>query len=324
MPSRRALVTGVNGFSGRHLVERLRREPRWEIFGLDTLPGADGHLDGYFRCDLTDAGAVDEAVRQARPDVVFHLAGLLGPHSAERMWEVNVGGFVALGDALRRQQRQTADPIRLLAIGSAAEIGAVDSSQLPVTEETSCRPAGDYGRSKLEVTRLALAEPAEGPLAISVARVFNLVGPGLGPELALGSFARQIAEIVHGRAKSIHCGRLDARRDYVDVRDAVEAYVGLAECGRGRQIYNVCTGRSHAMGDLLQTMIEISGVPVEVIVEAGGARGSGHLPDIYGDRTKIVCEIGWAPRLSIEQSLADLLAHAVGCVDGKRGLAIRD
>jgi GDP-4-dehydro-6-deoxy-D-mannose reductase len=309
-------VTGVNGFSGRHLVERLRREPGWEIFGLDTPPGTSGQVDGYFCCDLTDAGGVDAVVRQVRPDVVFHLAGLIGAERSERMWEVNVGGFVALRDALRRQARAASTPIRLLSIGSAAEIGAVAASQLPVAEEISCQPSGGYGRSKLEVTRLALAEPAEGPLAITVARVFNLVGPGLGPSLALGSFARQIAEIVHGRAKGIRCGRLDARRDYVDVRDAVEAYVGLAERGRAGQIYNVCAGCSHAIGDLLQKMIALGGVPVEVSHDSSSEKpmppGSGYLPDIYGDARKIAGEIGWAPRVPIEQSLADLLADAVG------------
>jgi GDP-4-dehydro-6-deoxy-D-mannose reductase len=320
MPSRRALITGVNGFSGRYLVERLRREAGWEIFGLDTQPGANGPLDGYFCCDLTAANAVDQAVCQARPEVVFHLAGLIGAQSAERMWEVNVGGFTVLCDALRRWGRQMAATIRLLSIGSAAEIGLVEPSQLPVTEEIPCQPTGGYGRSKLEVTRRALAEPAEGPLAITVARVFNLAGPGLSRELALGNFARQIAQIVHGRAQSVRCGRLDARRDYVDVRDAVEAYVGLVERGRNGQIYNVCAGRSHAMSDLLRTMIDLSGVPVEVIADISAA-GAAHLPDIYGDRTKIAGEIGWAPRISIEQSLADLLAHAVGREAGGRWTA---
>jgi GDP-4-dehydro-6-deoxy-D-mannose reductase len=291
-------------------VERLRREPRWQIFGLDTRPEANGDLDDYFGCDLTDAEAVAEVVRQAQPDVVFHLAGLIGPVPDEQMWNVNVGGFIALRDALRRHAQATGHPIAVLTIGSAAEIGAVAATQLPVTEEAPCLPAGGYGRSKWEVTRLALAEPAAGPLRISVARVFNLVGPGLSAELALGSFARQIAEVVHGRAKAVRCGRLDARRDYVDVRDAVEAYVRLAERGRGGEIYNVCAGRSYGMDDLLRTMIELSGVAAEVIVDAarGGAR---HLPDIYGDRSKIASETGWAPRIPIRQSLADLLARAI-------------
>jgi GDP-4-dehydro-6-deoxy-D-mannose reductase len=310
MPARRALITGVNGFSGGYLVERLRRAPGWEIFGLDTLSGTTERLDGYFPCDLTDSSAVAEAVRHARPDVVFHLAGLIGPQSAECLWQVNVGGFRALCEALRSGGRQTAAPVRMLAIGSAAEIGAVEPGRLPVTEEASCQPTGAYGRSKLEATRLALAEPADGPLAITVARVFNLVGPGLSPQLALGSFARQIAQIVHGRAQSVRCGPLDARRDYVDVRDAVEAYVELVERGRNRQIYNVCSGHSHAMRDLLQTMIQWSGMPVDVIADAP-ASASGHLPDIYGDGTKTASEIGWMPRIPIQRSLADLLAHAV-------------
>jgi GDP-4-dehydro-6-deoxy-D-mannose reductase len=311
MPRRRVLITGVCGFSGRYLAARLRRGPDVTILGLDREPAPPGLVDGHFRCGLTDPAAVRAAIIEARPDVVYHLAGLIGPAPAEQIEEVNVGGYRALVEALRLCAREAAEPIRVLTVGSAAEIGPVDRTQLPLTELVPCRPETAYGKSKLAVTHLACSEPAEGPLAIVVARAFNLVGPGLSPQLALGSFARQLADVRAGRADAIRCGPLDGRRDYVDVRDTVEAYMALAERGRAGQIYNVCAGRSQRMADLLQIMIELAGRRVPVIIDAGRTTAVGP-DDIYGDRTKIAHDVGWEPAIPIRQSLAELVQWACG------------
>jgi GDP-4-dehydro-6-deoxy-D-mannose reductase len=198
----------------------------------------------------------------------------------------------------------------MLVVGSAAELGIAGATRLPVAENACCQPQTAYGRSKWEATRLALAEPPDGPLAIVVARPFNLVGPGLSPRLALGSFARQIADVVHGRADAIRCGLLDARRDYLDVRDAVEAYRLLAERGRPGQLYNVCAGRSYRIGELLQRMLALAGV--KAAIHSNPADRAGDLADIYGDPGKIAAECGWAAKIDIDRSLADLVAWALG------------
>lgn len=304
MPPIRTLITGVCGFTGRHLVARLKRDRNRAIFGLDTSPTAEPFLDDYFACDLTDASAVNRAIDSARPDLVIHLAGLIGAAPAARMHEVNVGGFASLCAALRRAGRGSNGLIRLVALGSAAEIGAAGARRLPVAEDVCCVPANPYGQSKLAITRLALAEPPDSPLRIIVARPFNLIGPGLGAQLALGNFVRQIAAVARGEAEAVHCGPLEARRDFVDVRDAVDAYVRLAERGRSGQIYNVCAGCSFRIGDLLERLIAIAGVTPRIIVQPSPRAGD--LPDLYGAHDKLTRETGWRPTFSMEQSLADL------------------
>jgi GDP-4-dehydro-6-deoxy-D-mannose reductase len=194
-------------------------------------------------------------------------------------------------------------------VGSAAEVGSRGAAQLPVTEQACCRPETPYGQSKWEVTRLALAEPDAGPLQIIVARPFNLVGPGLSSRLSLGSFAQQIAAAARGESVEIRCGPLDTRRDFVDVRDAVQAYVALAERGRAGHVYNVCAGRSYRIGDLLERLIALGGVRARVVSEASQAR-PGDMADIYGDHAKITLDVAWKPTVAIERSLADLLAAA--------------
>jgi GDP-4-dehydro-6-deoxy-D-mannose reductase len=294
-PTCRVLITGVHGFSGRHLAARLAETSTDRLIGLP--------------CDLTDPEAVGQAVERADPDVVFHMAGIFGSDSPEEIQRVNVGGFVHLRDALRRQAGRRGRPIRLLVVGSAAEIGIAGATRLPVAENACCQPQTAYGRSKWEATRLALAEPPDGPLAIVVARPFNLVGPGLSPRLGLGNFARQIADVALGRADAIRCGPLDARRDYLDVRDAVEAYRLLVERGRPGQLYNVCAGRSYEIGDLLQQMLALAGVRAEILSRP--ADRAGNLADIYGDPRKVAAECGWAAKIDIQRSLGDMVAWAI-------------
>lgn len=305
---KRALLTGISGFAGRHLAERLRRAADTEVFGIGTAPTTTVACHRYFVCDLTDAARVERVVDEVRPDVVFHLAALTGNATAERIHAVNVGGFANLCSAVRRFAQRSKATVRMLAVGSAAELGSKGMSRLPVDEAATCEPETAYGRSKLEVTRLALAEPIAGPLQIVVARTFNLVGPGMGSNLSLGRFVDQIAAYRRGEIEAVRCGNLAARRDFIDVRDAAAAYVAIAEHGRPGEIYNVCRGRSHAIGDLLASLITASRMNVPIVCEEGPPR-LGDVADVYGDTSKTERIIGRIATTPIERSLQDMLMH---------------
>jgi GDP-4-dehydro-6-deoxy-D-mannose reductase len=279
------------------------------IVGTDVCAESSAPVDAYVRCDLTVRSDVDRLVSAAQPDVVFHLAGLFRATDDEEIIRVNVGGFVCLRDSLSALARANGKFIRMVTVGSAAELGSRGAAQLPVFEDADCTPESAYGRSKWEVTRLAQSEPSQAPLQIVIARTFNLVGPGLSPSLSLGYFARQIASVVRGETKAVHCGPLETRRDFVDVRDASAAYVALAEKGRVGQVYNVCAGRSYRMGRLLDILMTLANVKPKVVCESARPR-PGDLKDIYGDHGKITREVGWEPTIDIERSLADLLSAA--------------
>ncbi|NLX97761.1 MAG: NAD-dependent epimerase/dehydratase family protein [Rhodopirellula sp.] len=302
----RILITGACGFTGRHLIARLAIERPAAITGLGVgnRPAPTGWT--HVACDLTDEAAVDREVAAARPEVVFHLAGAIRAASADAFRRINVEGFRNLCSALRRMAQRSGRPVRMVAVGSAAEIGSAGMSHPPVNEDVACVPESDYGRSKWEATQLALAEPPDGLLQIVVARAFNLIGPGQGDASAPGSFARQVLAVAAGRSAAVKCGRLDTRRDFVDVRDAAEAYLALARHGRPGQVYNVCAGRSHRIGDLLDYLIDAVGGRIPVVAESLPAR-QGDVADIFGDHAKIVEQTGWQPRISIEQSLSELL-----------------
>lgn len=310
---KRILLTGIGGFVGRHLIERLRADDGdAELVGLGTAAICEVPCDRYLSCDLTDPQATLSAVEEARPDEVYHLAALTAEASAERLHAVNVGGFTNLCDALRGWAERRGESVRVLAVGSAAELGDVGVARLPVREEAPCEPTTAYGRSKLEMTRRALRESPRGPLRVSVARTFNLVGPGMGSNLALGRFARQIAAVRRGEADVVRCGNLAARRDYVDVRDACSAYVAVARHGRAGELYNVCAGRSYRIGDLLALLVAASGGPVPIVEEQIARIGD--VADVYGDPTKTARDTGWSASTPIESSLRDLLSSVAEAV----------
>jgi GDP-4-dehydro-6-deoxy-D-mannose reductase len=306
-PASRVLITGVNGFTGRWLVAHLRKGPRLHLAGLGRSADTGLDLDSYTACDVRQAEPLADAVARVRPEFVFHLAGCNAFHPAEEIETVNVQGFEHLLAALAALNPRL--PIRLLTIGSAAELGRQGAAQLPVTEDATCEPESLYGQSKWAVTRRVLTGDVPPEVEVLVARTFNLAGPGLDRRLALGHFVEQIAAFRRGEIDALRCGRLDTRRDYVDVRDAVAAYSSLIEHGQPKAVYNVCSGHSHSLRDVLDTMLELAGLQPTILADDSQPR-PGDLADIYGSLARLKAATGWRPTTPLRQTLADMLAAA--------------
>lgn len=305
---RRVLITGVNGFTGRHLAAALTANPDELVLGTGRRAGSSVPLAGYQPCDLTDDASVRRLVAWAQPDVVFHLAGCWGHAAAADLDQVNIGGFERLHEALG--QRALRRPVRMLVLGSAAEIGAVPSAALPACETIACRPPTAYGKSKHALVRAALARPDHAGIEIVVARPFNLVGAGLDRRLAPAAFAAAVRAVACGAAAAIHCGWLEGRRDYLDVADAVRAYRLLVDRAPTGTLANVCSGRSVRVGDLLQHLLALAGI--EAPVMAAAAPGEHDVAEIVGSHATLSELTGWQPEVPLAASLAALYAETAG------------
>lgn len=309
-PGARVLITGASGFSGRWLIAHLRATKQVQLAGLTRAADPPLDLDDRVECDLCDRQALAEAVARVQPEFVFHLAGRNSFSAPEVIEAVNVSAFENLLAALAAIRPR--EPIRMLTIGSAAELGRLGAARLPVTEDAACQPDSDYGRSKWRVTQRVLSGDVPRGIEAIVARTFNLAGPGLDRRLALGSFAEQLAAIAPGASGEIRCGRLDTRRDYLDVRDAVAAYSLLIERGRPGAVYNVCSGRSHALSDLLDAMVQAAGV--QAVIRADRSDGRvGDLADVYGSCARLEAATGWRPTVPLAASLADMIEATRAC-----------
>jgi GDP-4-dehydro-6-deoxy-D-mannose reductase len=168
------------------------------------------------------------------------------------------------------------------------------------------KPLTRYGISMAARTAVA-AGYAQLGCDVMVGRLFNPLGRGVSEGMAPGSFAKQVADIANGRAHGpILVGNLDARRDFIDIEDASRAFLAIAEKGKTGEIYNVCSGKSHRIGELLELMMKQASVRAEIKVDQSRIRKN-EVPDVYGSTTKITKDTDWKPRINLAESVGGML-----------------
>lgn len=302
----RALVTGAAGFVGGWLLRELGAAGHTVFAAGQEGAAPAGALAGaqWLRMDVTSTPSVREAMERAAPDAVFHLAGQasVGDSFAdpEGTWEVNATGTLRVACALPKGAR-------MLLAGSAEVYGPVPESEQPIGEDRPLRPANPYAASKAAAEMAALQAGAAGEAEVVVARSFNHTGPGQDARFALPSFARQLAEIAAGRREPVlRVGNLSARRDLLDVRDVVRAYLLLMERGAPGGAYNVASGEARSIDEAVRTLVELSGTGARVEVDEARVRPV-DVPLLLGDAGKLRA-LGWEPGVPFRRTLEDLLA----------------
>jgi GDP-4-dehydro-6-deoxy-D-mannose reductase len=169
------------------------------------------------------------------------------------------------------------------------------------------RPQTHYALSKAAQELAALRYYHAYEVPVICIRTFNLLGPGLSPQLACSSFAQQIALAERsGNPAVISTGELHTRRDFVDVRDAVRAYTMIAEQGEPGEVYNVCSGHAVAISECLNILLKQARVPIESVLDPAKVQKN-DIPIQVGSAKKLKQLTGWEPKVSVEQSLIDLL-----------------
>jgi len=305
----RALVTGADGFVGRHLLEALART------GYDAVLGAGGPQGAgdFFPIDLGDGDTLRAALDVAKPDIVFHLAAQASVHDAQTdpqtTYDVNIMGTARLMRAIRSYRDDGHAAPRVVLSSSADVYGARDRGDYPLTELLELRPANPYASSKVAAEAILLGEARTFDLDVVVARSFNHIGPGQDARFAVASFALQLARIADGAPPILLVGNLDAERDFLDVRDVVEAYIALAARGRRAEIYNVCSESAVSLKRVLGELIGIAHVPVEVRDDEEQMRPA-DTPLLIGSNAKIVSVTGWKPKIPLSRSLHDIYEDA--------------
>ncbi len=302
--SRRVLVTGAAGFAGSHLVDLLAGDGvpivAWHRPG--GTPPREVRGATWEGIDLLDRTAVRAALERLRPTDVYHCAGAahVGRSwgSSEPTFAVNVRGTHHVIEGLRDAKIDA----RVLIPGSAMVYA---SSSGPIREDHPLLPASPYALSKLAQELVGRDNPG-GP-QVSIARAFNHLGPRQDPWFVASGFARRVADIEAGRWEPVMAvGNLDARRDLTDVRDTVGAYRQILERGAPGQTYNVCSGRAIVIRELLDMLLARARVPIRIEPDPARYRPNDQ-PLVVGDPTRIRDELGWAPRIAIEETLDDLL-----------------
>jgi len=289
----RALITGGSGFVGRHL-ERHLLEHGDEVVVVD--------LD----CDVTSLGALRAAVASSSPDAIYHLAALA--HVGEswsnpaRYLEVNVIGTSNVLQAAREANPETA----VLVVSSAEVYGIIAPDELPITEDQPVAPVTPYAASKAAAEQVVLQAAHGFGQRTSVVRPFNHIGPGQAPTFAVPAFAQRIKAAKASGAAELVIGNLAARRDFTDVRDVVAAYRAIVVSSSFGEIFNVASGVDRSMADVVAELESLAGVELVHVLDEALLRPS-DIPVLRGDASKLRAATGWAPSISFERTLADVL-----------------
>lgn len=288
---RRALITGLRGFTGHYLARELGAAG-YRVFGTvlpDGATGADsaGGPDAAFAAevfpaDLLDRAAVAGVIEQVRPDVAVHLAGIafVAHADAEQIYRVNVAATRNLLEALAASPHP---PSCVLLASSAniygnAQAGLIDESVAPM-------PANDYAVSKLAMEYMAGLWMDRLPIVI--ARPFNYTGVGQSERFLLPKI---VAHFRRGAAH-IELGNLAIARDFSDVRMVAGSYRRLLAAAPRGQAFNVCSGRSHSLASVIRMMEEIAGYRIEVQVNPALVRANDVLT-LAGDNARLAGTIG--------------------------------
>ena len=318
--NKRILIVGCTGYVGSNLIPALRAHlPGALLFGTSRGEPSSSlleQLDGHTRLDLTDAEQVDNAVAALRPDVTVHLAS---PRAGDlaHLLHLYVTGLANLLRAVREHALPSA---LTLVVGSSAEIGYCLPTDLPLAESAPCRPIDDYGIAKQTQALLAQAAGVRYLQPVIRVRLFNLLGPGLPASLLPGRCVRLLAQHARGsRTGPIEFGNLSTQRDYTDVRDACEAMALAMRFGSPGRLYHVGTGQSLSGTEIVQGLINAGSrqLPAVAFSEADG--DPPYLPIQRADSTLARQELGWQPRISLQQAFADMWEQALSEEDGGVG-----
>lgn len=315
--ARNVAVTGGGGFVGQWLAKALiaRGDNVW-LSGTGPRPTTPAILTAgewarstWVTADVRRDDDLTTLVDTARPDLVFHLAGISFIPEAEQAPEmahdINVMGAVRLLTAIARRREPGSPGPTVIIVGSGTQYGVHEASEMPLTESAEQRPANVYAATKLAQENAALEMGNESDLRVICTRSFSHSG--------VGHDGRFLIPAIVGRVKArpaaggnIAIGN-DVVRDYTHIDDVVDAYLALAERGRPGTAYNVASGEGVSVRAIATEALRRGGRPGEVVTEAALQRPS-DMPVLIGSPALLERDTGWRRRKSHLDILDDLFA----------------
>lgn len=287
----RAFVTGGLGFVGRRLTPRLE-SANYQIVSPAT------------EVDVTDTNAFGSSLANASPDVVIHLAA---QSSVAESWRDPEGCFrVNFEGTLNviRAMLEHCPKARLLFVSSGDTYGSRTPGAERCSESEPLRPASPYAQSKAAAERLASFAGEQG-LDVVCTRSFNHTGAGQPDVFVASSFAHQLADMENRNAEPLmRVGNLDSVRDFLDVEDAIDAYLDLLAPETPAGTYNVASGRAVSIRELLDCLISLSSVKPEIQTDPERFRATDYL---VGDPSLLRQTSGWEAKTPLKETLRELL-----------------
>jgi GDP-6-deoxy-D-talose 4-dehydrogenase len=293
-----ALVTGASGFTGPYVIEQLL-DQGYEVHGAARAHSSDSNICSH-KIDLCDPQNLAALVAEVQPTVVVHLAAIafVGHRDFADMYLSNVVGtrnlLAALADGAPTLQR--------VLLASSANVYGNNNINI-LTEETQYNPQNDYAVSKCAMEMMAKLWFQRLP--ITIVRPFNYTGVGQSPDFLVPKIVNHFA----GKKPVIELGNIDVFRDFSDVRSVANAYAHLLKDGAPGEVYNVCSGREYDINYILDTLSDLSGHSIEVIINPEFVRAN-EVKRLKGSNKKLAAAIGSTGSIPLEETLSWMLQQA--------------
>lgn len=301
----RVLITGITGMIGSHFA-RASREKGWETFGI-ARNSASSRLaairdPSVIGCDVLGYRELEEVFKRIKPDVVVHLAAQAFNGISWQAEEItHLTNYLGTVNVLHCC-KAIVPKARVLLACSSAEYGNVSPEDCPLKEERLLQPFSPYGVSKVGVECLGFQHHVNYGMPVYLPRLFIHVGTGHPPATAIQNFARQLALIARKKVEPVlRVGVLSTARDFIDVRDGVNAMMLLLEAGEPGRPINICTGTAHKISEILEMLVDLSGLKVEIESDPDLMRPSDE-PLLLGDNSRLRA-LGWVQKYSMKETL---------------------
>ncbi|MFP4459038.1 MAG: GDP-mannose 4,6-dehydratase [Candidatus Zixiibacteriota bacterium] len=306
-------ITGIDGFIGSHLAEYLlqNNENVWGLIRHDSASRnivAIETMLNLIEGDLLELDALQSIIKSVKPKVLIHLAGqtlgkiaMQNPHQT---MQTNILGTLNILEAVRKNSPDTK-----IIIGTSCDIHEKEfSSGKPIYEETPLAPDSPLAASHASSAIIAREYAKTYKMDIVIARILALIGPRQSKRYVVSEYANKICKAKLGRTeKKIKVGKLTAKRDFLDVRDAARViYMLSGKTKHGR--YTICSGRQYKLRELLDKLMEIAGESFPIEVTTDRIRNV-DVPTLVGDPSRLKEEFQFEPEISIEESLFDIYRY---------------
>ncbi len=302
------LVTGITGMVGscfRQMYE-VRGDEVWGVARSSASSRMEAVQDKQIiRGDITDRDWLETVFSRINPDIVIHMAAQafngMSWNCEYLTHNTNYIGSVNVLNCAKRSSVKT----KVLLACSSAEYGDFDPGECPLKEERMLRPVTPYGVAKAGAEMLGYQYFSNFGLQVYLPRMFIHVGTGHPPATAIQNFARQLALIKKGKIPPVmRVGNLQTARDFIDVRDGVTAMMLMLEKGKPGVPMNICTGKAYKIHEILDMLIQISGVDVRVEEDPSLLRASDE-PLLLGDNSRIK-SLGWQQKYDMRTTLQEV------------------
>jgi GDP-4-dehydro-6-deoxy-D-mannose reductase len=300
---KKVLIFGIGGFVGRYLAQEFKSNG-YIVYGSD-IHAPSNYIENtkFVKADLMNAELVLQVICEIKPDMIINLAAIssvgVSWNIPQTTMMVNVVGALNIMEAIRKQDSMP----KIMFIGSSEEY---EVSDFPINEQAPLNANNPYGISKVTQEKFVSFYREQYGMKIYYVRPFNHTGVGQRDSFVLPSFCKQVAEIEkNGKSGIIRVGNIAIQRDFSHVKDVVRAYRLIIESDDCTKIYNVGSGKTYSLSQMLEYIISLCSQQVTIQIESSRFRPF-DAPVICCDYSMINRELGWEPQYSVFDALKEI------------------